>query len=72
MDYGEAIRMLERANEKIRIPCQTDVGLLAEQFDPSTGHLTGNFPQAYSHVGLINSALNLSRQAKPAEERQAA
>jgi hypothetical protein len=45
------------------------VGLLAEEFDPLTGRMLGNFPQAYSHVGLINSALNLSRQTGPAEER---
>jgi GH15 family glucan-1,4-alpha-glucosidase len=53
-------RLLARCN---------DVGLLAEQLDPSTGRMLGNFPQAYSHVGLINSALNLSRQTGPAEER---
>jgi len=38
-----------------------DVGLLAEEFDPLTGRMLGNFPQAYSHVGLINCTLNLSR-----------
>ena len=37
-----------------------DVGLLAEELDPLTGRMLGNFPQAYSHVGLINCALNLS------------
>jgi GH15 family glucan-1,4-alpha-glucosidase len=37
--------------------------LLAEQIDPNTGRMLGNFPQAYSHVGLINSALNLARRA---------
>jgi Glycosyl hydrolases family 15 len=46
-----------------------DVGLLAEELDPQTGRMLGNFPQAYSHVGLINCALNLSRQTGPAEER---
>jgi GH15 family glucan-1,4-alpha-glucosidase len=45
-----------------------DVGLLAEEFDPLTGRMLGNFPQAFSHVG-INCALNLSRQTCPAEER---
>jgi hypothetical protein len=45
------------------------VGLLAEEIDPLTGRMLGNFPQAYSHVGLINCALNLSRQKGPAEER---
>jgi GH15 family glucan-1,4-alpha-glucosidase len=43
--------------------------LLAEEVDPLTGRMLGNFPQAYSHVGLINSALNLSRRTGPAEER---
>ena len=42
-----------------------DVGLLAEEFDPLTSRMLGNFPQAYSHVGLINCALNLSRQMGP-------
>jgi GH15 family glucan-1,4-alpha-glucosidase len=46
-----------------------DVGLLAEEFDPLTGRMLGNFPQAYSHVGLINCALSLSRRKGPAEER---
>ncbi len=36
-----------------------DVGLLAEQYDPDADQLLGNFPQAYSHVGLINAALAL-------------
>ena len=46
-----------------------DVGLLAEEFDPVSGRMLGNFPQAYSHVGLINCALSLSRQIGPVEER---
>jgi GH15 family glucan-1,4-alpha-glucosidase len=46
-----------------------DVGLLAEEFDPVTGRMLGNFPQAYSHVGLINCALSLSRETGPVEER---
>jgi GH15 family glucan-1,4-alpha-glucosidase len=47
-----------------------DVGLLAEEYDPDArGHL-GNFPQAFSHVMLINAARNLSRPHGPAEERK--
>jgi GH15 family glucan-1,4-alpha-glucosidase len=37
------------------------VGLLSEDIDPATGELWGNFPQTYSLVGVINSALRLSR-----------
>src|ERR1700693_5291861 len=40
-----------------------------KEFDPASGRMLGNFPQAYSHVGLINCALGLSRQTGPAEER---
>ena len=46
-----------------------DVGLLAEEYDPRAGRMLGNFPQAFSHVGLINTALNLSRAEGPARER---
>jgi hypothetical protein len=44
--------------------------LLAEEFDPLAGHMLGNFPQAYSHVGLINSALNLTRREGQRVERE--
>ena len=54
--------------ERLLARCN-DVGLLAEEFDPASGRMLGNFPQAYSHVGLINCALGLSRQTGPAEER---
>jgi GH15 family glucan-1,4-alpha-glucosidase len=62
--YAEARRLFERLLSRCN-----DVGLLAEELDPVTGRMLGNFPQAYSHVGLINCALNLSRQIGPAEER---
>ena len=39
---------------------QNDVGLLSEEFDTATGRMLGNFPQAFSHVALINTAANLS------------
>ncbi len=48
----------------------TDLGLLAEEYDPSQRRLVGNFPQAFSHVGLINTVQNLSRHREgPAELR---
>jgi len=42
-----------------------DVGLLAEEVDPASGALLGNFPQAFSHIGLVNAAWAISQ----AEER---
>lgn len=39
---------------------RNDVGLLAEEYDPLAGRQLGNFPQAFSHVGLVNSALTLA------------
>jgi GH15 family glucan-1,4-alpha-glucosidase len=61
---AEARRLFERLLAR-----RNDVGLLAEEVDPLTGRMLGNFPQAYSHVGLINSALSLSRDIGPVEER---
>jgi GH15 family glucan-1,4-alpha-glucosidase len=61
---SEARRLFERLLSRCN-----DVGLLAEEFDPVSNRMLGNFPQAFSHVGLINSALNLTRQEGPAEER---
>ena len=50
---------------------RNDVGLLSEQYEPLAGRQVGNFPQALSHIGLINSACNLSAALKPAEHRAA-
>jgi GH15 family glucan-1,4-alpha-glucosidase len=50
---------------------RNDVGLLAEEYDPRAGRLLGNFPQAFSHVGLVNTAYNLTRRPEaPAADRQ--
>jgi GH15 family glucan-1,4-alpha-glucosidase len=46
-----------------------DVGLLAEEYDPAARRFLGNFPQAFSHIALVNTAMNLSAAAKPAEQR---
>ncbi len=49
---------------------RNDVGLLAEQYDPAARRLVGNFPQAFSHVGLINTAHNPSEGEGPAQHRR--
>ena len=62
----EAAAIFERL-----LSLRNDVGLLAEQYDPRARRQLGNFPQAFSHVGLINTARNLHRHGGPAEDRQA-
>jgi GH15 family glucan-1,4-alpha-glucosidase len=51
------------------IALRNDVGLLAEEYDTSSRRLVGNFPQAFSHVALVNTAHNLARATKPAAQR---
>jgi GH15 family glucan-1,4-alpha-glucosidase len=64
----DARRLFERL-----LDLRNDVGLLAEEYDPRAGRQVGNFPQAFSHVALVDSALNLSREptavSRPAEQR---
>ena len=62
----EAERLFERL-----VGLANDVGLLAEEYDPAAGRQLGNFPQAFSHLSLINTAYNLTRgQTGPAEQRR--
>jgi GH15 family glucan-1,4-alpha-glucosidase len=63
--YDEAREMFERLSG-----LRNDVGLLAEEYSPGSQRMLGNFPQAFSHVGLINTARNLSRAGGPAEVGQ--
>jgi GH15 family glucan-1,4-alpha-glucosidase len=62
--YDDARRLFERL-----LGVCSELGLLSEQFDPETGRRLGNFPQAFSHVMLINTARNLARAHGPAVER---
>lgn len=48
---------------------RNDVGLLSEEYDVHSRRLVGNFPQAFSHIGLINTARNLTERIGPAEDR---
>ena len=50
---------------------RNDLGLLAEEYDPAAKRFAGNFPQAFSHIGLINTAFNLTHSSKPSEQRSA-
>ncbi len=58
--HEEARAMFERL-----IGLTNDVGLLSEEYDPGGKRMLGNFPQAFSHVALVNSALALSAQQPP-------
>jgi GH15 family glucan-1,4-alpha-glucosidase len=61
---SEATAMFERL-----LALRNDVGLLAEEYDPRSRRQMGNFPQAFSHVSLVNTAYNLTRYKGPSEER---
>jgi GH15 family glucan-1,4-alpha-glucosidase len=62
--YVEARAIFERL-----LALANDIGLLAEEYDVQAGRFVGNFPQAFSHIGLINTALNLSPVVGPADQR---
>lgn len=65
-NHDEARRRFEHL-----LGLRNDVGLLSEQYDPMSQRMLGNFPQAYSHLGLIDSAYNLRAEGKggPAQDR---
>jgi pentatricopeptide repeat protein len=70
----DAYVMLGRIDDARRLfeklmTLRNDVGLMSEQYDPAAQRMLGNFPQAFSHVALVNSAFNLGRARKPAEQR---
>jgi GH15 family glucan-1,4-alpha-glucosidase len=51
------------------VALRNDLGLLSEEYDSVSKRLVGNFPQAFSHLALINSAYNLTRERKPLHQR---
>ena len=51
---------------------RNDVGLLAEEYDPTAKRMLGNFPQAFSHTAIINTAATLTRASGPTQRRAAA
>jgi GH15 family glucan-1,4-alpha-glucosidase len=55
-----------RANLDLTLSYANDLGLFAEEIDPDTGAFLGNFPQAFTHVGLINAALTLDEAQQDA------
>jgi GH15 family glucan-1,4-alpha-glucosidase len=62
--YEDAQALFERL-----LALRNDVGLLSEEYDTKRGTMLGNYPQAFSHVALINTAHNLCKHEKPAEQR---
>jgi GH15 family glucan-1,4-alpha-glucosidase len=62
--YDDAERMFRRL-----VGLCNDVGLLSEEYDTQAERLVGNFPQAFSHLALINSAYNITRTRKPVHQR---
>ena len=72
----DALLMLGRRDEaralfeRLLAVCN-DVGLLSEEYEPGTRRMLGNFPQAFSHVSLVNTARNFADHAGPAAQRKA-
>jgi GH15 family glucan-1,4-alpha-glucosidase len=60
----DATRLFERM-----LALRNDLGLLSEEYDPDAKRLIGNFPQGFSHIGLINTAFNLVKARGPAQQR---
>jgi GH15 family glucan-1,4-alpha-glucosidase len=70
----DALLLMERDDEARELferllGVSNDLGLLAEEYDPGEKRLLGNYPQAFTHVGLVNSAFNLSHHEGPTHQR---
>jgi GH15 family glucan-1,4-alpha-glucosidase len=61
---ADARRLFERL-----VGLCNDVGLLSEEYDPVAQRAVGNFPQAFSHIALVNTAYNIAAKSKPCEQR---
>ena len=62
--YDDGVALFEKL-----LGLRNDLGLLAEEYDPAAKRQLGNFPQAFSHIALINSAHNLASHHPPAKDR---
>ena len=63
--HDEAEALFERL-----LGLRNDLGLLAEEYDPRTRRQLGNFPQAFTHVGLVNTAVNLTKTMPSVHEQR--
>src|SRR5919205_60997 len=62
---ANSLRLIGRRNDAIKLfekllAVRNDLGLMSEEYDPRSGRLLGNFPQAFSHIEIINTAAHLS------------
>jgi GH15 family glucan-1,4-alpha-glucosidase len=72
--WAEALAMVGRLEDAIKLFHRLErhangVGLFSEDIEPRTGRLLGNFPQAYTHVGLINTAVTISELIEARDAR---
>ncbi len=70
---AEVLALIGRTDEALEVfsahvDASNHLGLLAEEIDPTTGGLLGNFPQAFSHLGLVNAALRIDRALRIRDE----
>jgi GH15 family glucan-1,4-alpha-glucosidase len=73
--YADNLTVLGRSDEARTVferllDLRNDVGLISEEYDPHARRLLGNFPQAFTHVGLANTACNLAHPEGPAAHRK--
>ena len=70
-DYYELIGRQDVARQFLKrlLAAQNDVGLFSEEYDPRSSRFLGNFPQALTHVALVNTIINLHTQHGPARQR---